>query len=148
MTFLRYITQRSGFGRTSWTQFAIITTFILLWIGLSVDSYPEHLWWVPGGVAVLMSAIVIGGTVSNYRADSKRWAAPPNRNHYQDVCEGCDPVRMADGTVILSLTKWYAAVNGQTREQASEALRNVSVYRESVEAHNAYMKAFPKPVKR
>lgn len=145
MTFLQYITQRSGFGRTSWLQFAVVIAFVVLWIGLSIDSYPDHLWWVAGFLGLVMVAILMLGTWMNYTEDSKRWNKPPNLNHYPDVCENCDPVRMAHGGPIVDLVKWYAATRKVTRAEAIICLAEMKEksFRDLRMEHNAYLNSFP-----
>lgn len=148
MTFLRYITQRTGFGRTSWPLFAVIVAFIALWLGLSVDSYPEHLWWVSAAIAVLMVAVLVVGTARNYIDDKRRLTAPPNLNHYPDLCEGCDPPLMADGGRITDLEKWYAATRRIDRDAAWAALVMMTAdkFDAIVAEHQAYLNDLaPKP---
>lgn len=146
MTFLQYITQRSGFGRTSWIQFAVVMAFVVLWIGLSIDSHPDHLWWVAGLVGVLMLVGLLAGTWFNYRDDSKRWNKPPNLNHYPDVCENCDPVRMADGGPIGLLQVWYAATRKISRIEAGRRLWSMTTeeYVSVFDEHQAYLNSFNK----
>ena len=117
-TFAAYCTDRKGFGRTSWPVFAIIVAFVLLFVVLSIDAHPDPLWWIPALMSVAITTILVLGTWSNYETDKALALRPPSRNHYPDLCEGCKPPRMADGSPITDLRKWMAVRLNVSREDA------------------------------
>lgn len=139
-----YLTRKTGFGRTHWFWAILIALFIILWLCLSITNYPEPWWWVPGAIAVGMFAIVIGGTLHNWKTDRARAAKPPLNNHYTDVCEGCDPLRMADGKPITDLLKWYAASKGIDRRTAKVILDTMGMDESyaTKRAHYDYLRQF------
>ena len=67
------------------------------------------LWWV--------------STYQNFKTHLNNRARKPANNHYPDVCEGCDPVCMKDGSPITRVDFWYAAVHDITRPEAGKRLR-------------------------
>ena len=146
-TFLQYITRKTGMGRTGWFMAVLIHAFVVLLFVYSARNHGEHLWWVAGAFGLLILWGYWWGTYGNYRLDRARTSKPPNQNHYDDVCEGCDPVRMKDGGPITDIVKWYAAVNGDNREHAAFILETVPLwrYKEIAAAFRAYLAKFPKP---
>lgn len=146
-TFLQYITRKTGMGRTGWFMAILIHAIAVLYVFYTVANYPEPGWWVPLAFAVGIAAIVWGGTYGNYRLDRARNSKPPNQNHYDDVCEGCVPVRMKKGGPITDPVKWYAAHYKCSRESAAYILENATSERISrIKFHHAaYLATFPKP---
>jgi|JI10StandDraft_1071094.scaffolds.fasta_scaffold249290_5 uncharacterized membrane protein len=69
MTIWQYITRKDGFGRTSWLMFALIASAIVF-MGITAFTADEvAVRWVCGIFAVLVAAIMIGGTLNNYNRD-------------------------------------------------------------------------------
>lgn len=69
-----YLTRKSGFGRTGWTEFTVIASAILLMAGYAVIGPEDEVAarWFVGGMALMVSAVMIGGTINNYRRDNKK----------------------------------------------------------------------------
>ena len=146
-TFLQYITRKSGMGRTGWFMAILIHAIAVLYVFYTVANYPERGWWVPLAFAVGIAAIVWGGTYGNYRLDRTRNSKPPNQNHYDDVCEGCDPVMYKNRKPITDIVHWYAAVCDLDREVARKELAAMSTegYMAIKARHAAYLAKFPRP---
>ena len=146
-TFIQYITRKTGMGRTGWFMAILIHAIAVLYVFYTVANYPEPGWWVPLAFAVGIAAIVWGGTYGNYRLDRARTSKPPNQNHYDDVCEGCDPVMYKNRKPITDMTKWYAAVCDLDRAVARKELAAMSAegYTAIIKQHAAYLAKFPKP---
>jgi hypothetical protein len=146
-TFLQYITRKTGMGRTGWFMAILIHAIAVLYVFYTVANYPEPGWWVPLAFAVGIAAIVWGGTYGNYRLDRARTSKPPNQNHYDDVCEGCDPVMYKNRKPIKSVSVWYAATRKVSREDAEHTLYSMSAADLALvfDEYDAYLDNFPKP---
>jgi hypothetical protein len=146
-TFLQYITRKSGMGRTGWFAATLIHAFVVLLLVYSARNHGEHLWWVAGAFGLLILWGYWWGTYGNYRLDRTRTSKPPNQNHYDDVCEGCDPVMYKNRKPITDMTKWYAAVCDLDRAVARKELAAMSAegYTAIIKQHAAYLAKFPKP---
>lgn len=109
---------------------ALIITVCLLW-------YPEQWLWLFFPVGLTTYAII--RTIRQWVSDGRH----PNL-HYPDVCEGCDPIRMADGSPITDIIKWYAAKYKCTREDAAKALANADKNGNRLfwTQHQHYLKSF------
>ena len=138
---LAYLTRRTGLGRTGWIAIAVIYMAVVGYLVYSFTSYPERGWWVPSAFAVVITAIVVGGTLKNFRTDQALAHAPPVNNHYPEVCEGCYPPRMKDMSPITDPVIWYAATRGHDQPTAQRILANVSParYAELMAEHKAYL---------
>ena len=146
-TFLQYITRKSGMGRTGWFMAVLIHAFVVLLFVYSARNHGEHLWWVAGAFGLLILWGYWWGTYGDYRLDRTRTSKPPNQNHYDDVCEGCDPVMYKNRKPITDMTKWYAAVCDLDRAVARKELAAMSAegYTAIIKQHAAYLAKFPKP---
>ena len=155
-TFLQYITRKTGVGRTGRIMAAIIHLGCALFIWVSAHNHPDPWWWAAGAIALLVLVGFWWNTFDNYMADQKRLSKPPNQNHYDDVCEGCKPLRMIEfdkdgqrvlGGPITDMTKWYAAVCDLDRAVARKELAAMSAegYTAIIKQHAAYLAKFPKP---
>jgi len=146
-TFLQYITRKTGVGRTGRIMAAIIHLGCALFIWVSAHNHPDPWWWAAGAIALLVLVGFWWNTFDNYMADQKRLSKPPNQNHYDDICEGCDPVMYKNRKPIDDIVKWYAAVHKENREFAGTILTNVPPwrYQEIAAEYQAYLAKFPKP---
>ena len=146
-TFLQYITRKTGMGRTGWFMSGVIHLFSLLLLGYGFANHSERLWWVP----IAFSGVIVGGfwlgTIANFRTDRARNSKSPNQNHYDDVCEGCDPVMYKNRKPIKSVSVWYAATRKVSREDAEHTLYSMSAADLALvfDEYDAYLDNFPKP---
>jgi hypothetical protein len=143
-TFLQYITRKTGVGRTSRIMAGLIHAGCALFIGVSAHNYPDPWWWAAGAIALMVLVGFWWNTFDNYMADQKRLSKPPNQNHYDDVCEGCDPVMFKNRKPITDIVKWYAASRKMSREMAAHILGRTGGVG-IVDEHAAYLAKFPKP---
>lgn len=67
-TLFEFLFSRTGFGRTSWTSFVLIASFVLgmAWFALFSGSEETAARCVSGFFAVLISAVMVYGTWRNY----------------------------------------------------------------------------------
>ena len=146
-TFLQYITRKTGMGRTGWFAATLIHAFVILLLVYSARNHGEHLWWVAGAFGLLILWGYWWGTYGNYRLDRARTSKPPNQNHYDDVCEGCDPVMYKNRKPIKSVSVWYAATRKVSREDAENTLHSMSAADLALvfDEYDAYLDNFPKP---
>lgn len=146
-TFLQYITRKTGMGRTGWFAATLIHAFVVLLLVYSARNHGEHLWWVAGAFGLLILWGYWWGTYGNYRLDRTRTSKPPNQNHYDDVCEGCDPVMYKNRKPITERDVWYAARMGISRPMAQQ-IWDLLPYAEKARVnaeHASYLRKFPKP---
>lgn len=140
-TFLEFCTRQTGFGRTGWVAFGVIYAFVIAYVAYTIFNYPQPGWWIPSAFALAITVIVVVGTYGNYRLDRDRQKQKPNLNHYPDLCEGCDPVRMADGSPVTDFHKWYAATRKVDRALAWDAIRIMDSWQlmAAQREHEAYL---------
>ncbi len=71
-TLWQFLTRRTGFGRTSWYEFAVIFTGVglMAWYALFSGSDELLARWVVGSFAVAITAIMVRGTWNNYKRDN------------------------------------------------------------------------------
>ena len=116
----------------------VLTSACLLWaIILCITDFD---WWTFGGALFVAGLIVL--TWILIRRSKPIDHAHPN-NHYPDVCEGCDPIQMADGGPVTNIVWYAAAVWKCTREDAEGRLGDVFTRSMMLVEHDAYL-ALPK----
>lgn len=147
MKFHEYITQRRAFGRTPWLRALLIWGLSGGLIVAGVWILVERDWWglAPLLVGVGVRCIMGFGTKKNWKEDKAREEKGPNNKHRSDVLEEADPVRWkTDGSPLMELHIWYAAVNDISWDEAAQRLAHLSVLsdlqlRDIREAHAKYL---------
>ena len=68
-TLLQFLFSRTGFGKTSWTSFVLIASFVLgmAWYALFSGADEPLARWVAGGFAVSITAVMAYGTWRNFK---------------------------------------------------------------------------------
>ncbi len=66
-SFLKYITQRDGFGKTSWPEFFAIQGFVLVFSIIGIRAINEF-GGVPLGIALLMEGVTFYKTWQEWKA--------------------------------------------------------------------------------
>jgi|JI10StandDraft_1071094.scaffolds.fasta_scaffold3311313_2 hypothetical protein len=65
-SFLKYITQKDGFGKTSWPEFIAIQAFVLVFSIMGIRAI-EEFGGVPLGIALLMDGILVYKTWQEWK---------------------------------------------------------------------------------
>ena len=68
-TFLDFITRPTGFGKTSWPQFALIMTCVAFLLGIGIGTWGEG-GWVAVVFAAAIVAVLMWGTWRNFNGKS------------------------------------------------------------------------------
>ena len=119
---LRVTDGRLHVGRTPLPVFVGLQLAAVVMILGGSGLFGAEGWPITAAFGLAITVILWAGTVANFKVDKALAERPSSNNHYRDVCEGCDPVRMADGSPITDIVKWYAATRGVTREEAKSTL--------------------------
>ena len=111
-SFLHFLTIRTPgmLGRITW-PFAIIINGALL--AFTITG--------PIPVQIISGIFLIGfwiGMWHNWTVWLRLEDHDPDNHIYHDVCEGCNPVRMADGSAVYCVVRYLAAVRKVSREKA------------------------------
>lgn len=69
MSFLKYITQSSGFGETSWAEFGLIQFLCLIFIVSAIVNWGEEEPWVPIWAVILIESTLIYATWKRWKGD-------------------------------------------------------------------------------
>jgi hypothetical protein len=65
-TFFQYLTRPTGFGRTSWTAFALIQSMVIAMISAGAATINEA-GWVAFIMATAIEAVLFGMSYVNYK---------------------------------------------------------------------------------
>lgn len=68
MSFIKFITRRTGFGRTSWYAFALIQLMCFCIVAGGVLTWKEN-GWVSIVMAVAIELTLLYGTWKNYKGE-------------------------------------------------------------------------------
>lgn len=129
MTFWKYITRPSGFGRMEWSFWACMVGIMLYGAVLVFLDFDKATAIVVGICFALTTAIVIGGTIKNFREDQRDLSNP--NHHMNDVRHEGEPLpTMKDGSPIMDPVKWYQARYEVSREMATRAMKYESAQHE------------------
>ena len=93
---------------------AVLILYFVVVRGIRGDG----LWYIDVFLGLLTVAAVIRDV--RIRKRLRKLNATPGNFHYPDVCEGCDPVCMSDGSPIKNIVWWMAARHNVSREMAQQ----------------------------
>lgn len=68
MSFIKFMTSRTGFGKTPWPTFGLIQLMCLCLVMAGIETWANN-GWVPIAMSGAIEAVLLYGTWKNYKKD-------------------------------------------------------------------------------